>query len=92
MTCLSERASTKAEQLLISIKQPGAIKCRQRAGAMLEGVKCCEVSKLAWSLAVNQEIAGSNPALTAIVNHAVHICEMVSVDSTGRAPGCGPGS
>ena len=78
--------------MLISIKQPGAINCRQRAGAMLERVICCEVSKLAWSLTVNQEIAGSNPALTAMVNQAVRFCEMVSVDSIGRAPGCGPGN
>ena len=59
---------------------------------MLKRVICCEVSKLARSLTVNQEIAGSNPALTATMNKADLVCNMVSVDSIGRAPGCGPGS
>ena len=61
---------------------------------MLERVICCEVSKLAWSLTVNQEIAGSNSALTARMrmNKIDLFGEMVSVDSIGRATGCGPGS
>jgi hypothetical protein len=38
---------------------------------MLSRVICCEVSMLAWSLTVNQEIVGSNPALTARINKVV---------------------
>ena len=41
---------------------------------------------------VNQEIVGLNPALTARKVKAELFGEMVSVDSIGRAPGCGPGS
>ena len=65
---------------------------RQRAGAKLLRVVCCGVSKRAWSLTVIQEIAGSNPALTARMNKAVLFYAMVSVDSIDRAPGCDSGS